>query len=99
MPVQKIAMLLSLGGVFSYGWLSGFNPPVMRAVVMAGLVSLAVLMSRRTMHLRILLGTLILTMLVQPLSSLQQGFWLSYMAVAALCWGVMAFQRLSLIHI
>ena len=50
MPVQKIAMLLSLGGVFSYGWLSGFNPPVMRAVVMAGLVSLAVLMSRRTMH-------------------------------------------------
>ena len=93
MPVQKIAMLLSLGGVFSYGWLSGFNPPVMRAVVMAGLVSLAVLMSRRTMHLRILLGTLILTMLVQPLSSLQQGFWLSYMAVAALCWGVMAFQR------
>ena len=50
-------------------------------------------MSRRTVHLRILLGTLILTMLVQPLSSLQQGFWLSYMAVAALCWGVMAFQR------
>ena len=87
MPVQKIAMLLSLGGVFSYGWLSVFNPPVMRAVVMAGLVSLAVLMSRRTVHLRILLGTLILTMLVQPLSSLQQGFWLSYMALAALCWG------------
>ena len=32
-------------------------------------------------------------MLVQPLSILQQGFWLSYMAVAVLCWGLMSYQR------
>ena len=92
-PAHKIAMLLSLVGVFGYGWVSGLNPPVVRAVVMAGLVTLALLTSHRAIPLRILVATFVLTMLLQPLSILQQGFWLSYMAVAVLCWGLMSYQR------
>ena len=94
-PAHQVAVLLSFCGVAAYAWLSGLNPPVVRAAVMAALAVLDLLMSRRTAPLRILFGTFFLTLLLQPLSVLQQGFWLSYAAVAVLCWGVMSYQRQS----
>lgn len=90
---QQWAMLLSLCGIGGYAWLSGLNPPVMRASVMAGLVTLGMMMLRRAEPVRVLMVTFGLALIAQPLSSLQQGFWLSYTAVAVLCWGVVGYQR------
>ena len=94
-PAHQVGVLLSFCGVAAYAWLSGLNPPVVRAAVMAALAVLGLLMSRRTTPLRILFGTFFLTLFLQPLSVLQQGFWLSYAAVAVLCWGVIGHQRQS----
>lgn len=93
LAAQQVAMLLSLCGIGFYAWLSGLNPPVVRATVMAALVTLGMMMLRRAEPLRVLMVTFGLTLIAQPLSSLQQGFWLSYTAVAVLCWGVVSYQR------
>lgn len=66
--------------------MAGFEVPVRRACLM---VSLALVWRLRFRHLGLLtplLATLVLVLLVEPLASLQAGFWLSFLAVALLLW-------------
>ncbi|MDO9346384.1 MAG: DNA internalization-related competence protein ComEC/Rec2 [Pseudomonas sp.] len=75
---------LALGAALGYGLLAGFGVPVQRACVMVGLV----LMWRlRFRHLGLwwpLLLALNGVLVLEPLASLQPGFWLSFAAVAVL---------------
>ena len=67
-----------------YGVLAGFEVPVRRACVM---VALVLLWRMRFRHLGAwwpLLLALIVVLLLEPLASLQPGFWLSFSAVAVL---------------
>ena len=69
-------------GALAYGWLAGFEVPVQRACVMVGLV---LLWRWRFRHLGVWLPFLIAllaVLLLEPLASLQPGFWLSFGAVA-----------------
>ncbi len=75
-----LAMLAALG----YGALAGFQVPVQRACLMLALV---LLWRLRYRHLGVLLPLLVAfdaVLLIEPLVSLQPGFWLSFGAVAVL---------------
>lgn len=85
-PWLPCACALALAGALAYGWLAGFGVPVQRACVMLGIV---LLWRWRFRHLGAwlpLLAALSLVLVVEPLASLQPGFWLSFGAVALLVW-------------
>lgn len=83
-PWLPCACALALSGALVYGMLAGFQVPVRRACVM---VALVLLWRMRFRHLGAwwpLLLALIVVLLLEPLASLQAGFWLSFSAVAVL---------------
>ncbi|MCL7461641.1 DNA internalization-related competence protein ComEC/Rec2 [Pseudomonas sp. NW5] len=85
-PWLPSACLLALGGALAYGALAGFEVPVRRACLMTAIV---LLWRWRYQHLgagTALLLALAAVLLLDPLASLQAGFWLSFAAVALLVW-------------
>ncbi|TFY86720.1 DNA internalization-related competence protein ComEC/Rec2 [Pseudomonas kairouanensis] len=75
---------LAFAAALGYGVLAGFGVPVQRACVMLGLV---LLWRLRFRHLGLwwpLLLALNGVLILEPLASLQPGFWLSFAAVAVL---------------
>ena len=83
-PWLPCACALALSGALVYGMLAGFEVPVRRACVM---VALVLLWRMRFRHLGAwwpLLLALLVVLLLEPLASLQPGFWLSFSAVAIL---------------
>ena len=70
---HRSAGLLALVGIFVYAWLSGMQPPVLRASLMACVVVFAGLSQRRSVPLRMLLLTFILVVVLQPLAVFKQG--------------------------
>lgn len=83
-PWLPVACALALAGALAYGMLAGFEVPVRRACVM---VALVLLWRLRFSHLGTwwpLLLALLVVLLLEPLASLQPGFWLSFSAVAVL---------------
>ncbi|MFC6297349.1 DNA internalization-related competence protein ComEC/Rec2 [Pseudomonas spelaei] len=84
LPWLPWACGLAFGAALGYGVLAGFQVPVQRACVMVGLV---LLWRLRFRHLGIwwpLLLALNGVLILEPLASLQPGFWLSFAAVAVL---------------
>jgi len=81
---HNMASLISLAGVVLLVYQAGLQAPVLRAGLMVSLFVVMLLSNRRTHWWRILLLVMLLALLVQPRMLLQQGFWLSYAAVAAL---------------
>lgn len=84
LPWLPWACGLAFAAALAYGLLAGFAVPVQRACVMVGLV---LLWRLRFRHLGIwwpLLLALNAVLLLEPLASLQPGFWLSFAAVAVL---------------
>lgn len=84
LPWLPWACGLAFAGALLYGLLAGFEVPVRRACVM---VALVLLWRLRFRHLGVWLPLLmawILVLLVEPLATLQAGFWLSFGAVALL---------------
>ena len=83
-PAQKIALVPALAAACAYGLISGFGLPAQRALVMAAVFMLATLFSiKQPASLRFLLAMAVVLTL-NPLSFLGMGFWLSFLAVAAL---------------
>lgn len=86
-PWLPCASALALLGALGYGALAGFEVPVQRACVA---VALVVLWRLRFQHLGVvfpLLVSLDAVLVLNPLASLQPGFWLSFGAVALLLFG------------
>lgn len=84
LPWLPCACALAFSGALGYGLLAGFEVPVRRACVMLAVV---LLWRLRFRHLGVwtpLLLALNAVLLVEPLASLQAGFWLSFSAVAML---------------
>ncbi|NVZ18485.1 DNA internalization-related competence protein ComEC/Rec2 [Pseudomonas costantinii] len=89
LPWLPWACGLAFAVALGYGLLAGFGVPVQRACVMVGLV---LLWRLRFRHLGVwwpLLLALNGVLVLEPLASLQPGFWLSFAAVAVL---VLAFS-------
>lgn len=84
LPWLPWACALAFAAALGYGLLAGFDVPVRRACVMVGMV---LLWRWRFRHLGVLLPWLVslnAVLIVEPLVSLQPGFWLSFAAVAIL---------------
>ncbi|WP_166367008.1 DNA internalization-related competence protein ComEC/Rec2 [Pseudomonas akapageensis] len=84
LPWLPWACGLAFAAALGYGLLAGFQVPVRRACIMLGLV---LLWRLRFRHLGVgwpLLLALVGVLVLEPLASLQPGFWLSFAAVAVL---------------
>ncbi|WP_227538050.1 DNA internalization-related competence protein ComEC/Rec2 [Marinobacter vulgaris] len=68
----------------AYALAAGFSVPTRRALIMVIIAGWMVLGARRTGVLTGLLGALVLVLLSDPFSPLDQGFWLSFGAVSVL---------------
>ncbi|MBA2923637.1 DNA internalization-related competence protein ComEC/Rec2 [Pseudomonas sp. P7] len=75
---------LAFASALGYGLLAGFGVPVQRACVMVGLMLLWRLRFRHLGFWWPLLLALNGVLILEPLASLQPGFWLSFTAVAVL---------------
>ncbi|KPG92615.1 competence protein ComEC [Pseudomonas sp. RIT-PI-q] len=84
LPWLPWACSLAFAAALGYGLLAGFEVPVRRACVMIGLVLLWRLRFRHLGAWWPLLLALDSVLLLDPLASLQPGFWLSFAAVAVL---------------
>jgi competence protein ComEC len=84
LPWLPWACGLAFAAALGYGMLAGFGVPVRRACVMIGLVLLWRLRFRHLGAWWPLLLALNGILLLEPLASLQPGFWLSFAAVAVL---------------
>jgi competence protein ComEC len=87
-PAKKAAAVAGLLIALLYAMLSGFGIPVRRAFVMVSLLTLA-LVSDRCASLQQALGLAVLaTLLIDPLSVLSAGWWLSFWAVTVIAYMV-----------
>ncbi|MBD8272104.1 DNA internalization-related competence protein ComEC/Rec2 [Pseudomonas fluorescens] len=84
LPWLPWACGLAFAAALGYGLLAGFGVPVQRACVMVGLVLLWRLRFRHLGAWWPLLLAFNGVLLLEPLASLQPGFWLSFAAVAVL---------------
>lgn len=86
MPRPQFAGVAGLFGACAYAALAGFALPTVRTVLMIAVVVLARL-SRRPVRVVDSLGLAVIALvLVDPLSLLAAGFWLSFAGVAWLAW-------------
>lgn len=81
-PAEDIALMVGLFAAIIYAGLAGFSIPTQRAVIMLFVVTMAMLSRRLSAPLDVLQVAMVLVLILDPLSILSAGFWLSFMAVA-----------------
>jgi len=84
----RLAMVIGWGCAAGYAALAGFSLPTQRALIMLTVAMLAVLARRRVSPVDGLLWALVVVLLIDPLSILTVGLWLSFAAVGFLIWGL-----------
>jgi competence protein ComEC len=83
-PIKKIAAVTAIAGAAAYAALSGATIPTQRALLMVGLVMVAVLLDRRGLSMRAVAWAAIIILCVSPESLVTASFQLSFAAVVAL---------------
>lgn len=85
-PAKKTAALCAIAAALLYALLAGFSIPTRRAVIMVGVLMLAVASGRYASLLQVLCLAVFATLLIDPLSVLAAGWWLSFWAVTVIAW-------------
>lgn len=80
----KLPWIISFTTALSYAWLSGMNPPALRAILIFGLYLIARLKGYTIGRWQSWLYVLSLLIFIDPLVILSNSFWLSCFAVASL---------------
>jgi len=83
-PAQRVAAVCSLTAALLYCALSGFAIPAQRAFIMVAIYMGGILLGRNSMSTRSLCIAMLLTLLLNPASVLDPGFWLSFGSVATI---------------
>lgn len=83
-PIKKWAAAVALLGAVGYGALAGASVPTQRALLMIGLVLVAVMLDRRGLSMRAVAWAALLILVLAPESLLTASFQLSFAAVVAL---------------
>ena len=86
---HKAAIIAALLFATLYSLLAGFSLPTQRALLMLAIVSISLLFSRRVRPSNILSLTLLAVLVLDPLSILSAGFWLSFSAVAMILYALL----------
>lgn len=80
-PASKAAAVLALLAALFYALLAGLSIPTRRALIMLGVAMMAVLAGRQSRPGHVLCLAVIAILLIDPLSVLSPGWWLSFWAV------------------
>lgn len=83
-PLGALSPLFGLVFAGVYAWLAGFSLPTQRAFIMVCVAVLALSVARYIGRWQAWSAALLLVLCLNPLASLQVGFWLSFGAVAVL---------------
>jgi competence protein ComEC len=81
---RQWVLAMVLAGCSAYALLAGFSVPTQRALIMVASASGYWLLARQSSPWRPFIMALVLILLIDPLAPLDQGFWLSFGAVAIL---------------
>jgi competence protein ComEC len=81
-----IKMMLIILALWTFAFIAGFSPSVVRAVTMFSLFTLADISNRPTNSINTLFLSYLLLLLIEPNWLFQVGFQLSYLAVASILW-------------
>ncbi|SDS04127.1 competence protein ComEC [Halopseudomonas sabulinigri] len=87
-PQLWLSAPVALAAAAVYAALSGFAVPVQRALLMCALACCMQLWQRRPSPLLIWLAALVVVVALNPAAPLRAGFWLSFMAVGLLIFGL-----------
>jgi len=98
-PRQYLVLWPGLLAAFSYAALAGFSVSTQRALIMLLVFSICRLMAKQTTLLHVLLVTAVIVILFDPLSVMDAGFWLSFVAVFIIAINQMNTKTLSLWHL
>ena len=85
---RRFLLLSSFAAAFIYAGLAGFTIPTQRALIMLAVVYLGLFNYRQISLNQSLSIALLLVLIVSPVSVLSVGFWLSFLAVAAIGYSV-----------
>ncbi len=85
-PRQHGAAMAAILAAVGYAAVAGFSLPTVRTVLMIGVVVLAKLLRRAQRTVDVLAVSAIVMLVIDPLSLLSAGFWLSFAGVAWLLW-------------
>ncbi len=83
-PLQHISAFTGLLGALGYAALAGFSMPTLRALIMLSVVLLAVILRHQLRVTLAISAAMFAIVVVDPLSMLSPGFWLSFGAVSLL---------------
>jgi len=81
-PARKIAALFAVVAAGAYTLLAGFTIPTQRALIMTSVLMAALFFGVKVRSSDLLCVALLFVLLLNPLSVLMPGFWLSFLAVA-----------------
>ena len=84
LPAPQMGAMAAVVAGLGYAALAGFSIPTQRALIMLGVILAGTLLQRRVAPSFILAGALLLVLIYDPLSVMASGFWLSFLAVAAI---------------
>ncbi|MCA1745224.1 MAG: competence protein ComEC family protein [Bacteroidales bacterium] len=80
-PSNAISLLLSLGFLLAYAFITGFSPSVSRAALMFAVIHIGRASNRNTNIYNSLAVSASLLLIINPLFIYHVGFWLSHLAV------------------
>ncbi|MCF6355902.1 MAG: DNA internalization-related competence protein ComEC/Rec2 [Candidatus Polarisedimenticolaceae bacterium] len=88
LPAPQAAAISAILAALFYAALAGFAVPTQRALIMLAVVMGGILLRRQQQPLHLLAVALLLVVLVDPQSVMLAGFWLSFVAVAVILYGL-----------
>lgn len=85
-PARRAAAAVALSAATLYALLAGFGIPAQRALAMIAVVTGALLLRRHIDFIRTIAIAALASLLIDPLSMLSAGWWLSFWAVCVIAW-------------
>jgi competence protein ComEC len=85
-PARKGAAVIGLVMALMYALLAGFGIPSRRAFIMVAVLTLAIVVDRYSSIFQALGLALLITLIIDPLSVLSAGWWLSFWAVTIIAY-------------
>lgn len=88
MPVSRSSLYLGLLAAAFYAALAGFSLPTQRALIMLSISVVALLRYQSLSISKLISVSLVLILIIDPFAILTAGFWLSFMAVCIILFGM-----------
>ncbi len=86
LPAPRAAAVSAMLAALLYALLAGFGIPARRALVMVSVLMLAILSDRHASFPQVICLAVLFTLVLDPLSVLSAGWWLSFQAVIIIAW-------------